>query len=242
MLGFACAGSAGGGLAVFSVDAPQAPYDCDASYFPFTYNLEATIVDAVVKNNTARTFWTSAVDLPSGGGVYFECGGFLTILRSTFEHNSAHQFGGGLSLGGSGATQACGGNVSDSVFTGNTANHGGAQVSMSCAADLHMSNTTMHLGRTFSEVRGVGVVGMGRWGMGPVVAHPMQCPRSPPFPCMLPCAFPWCLCLQAMPRVLLPFLARCCPCTATVGGVVMAVAVLVVEGGGGRVLELLALN
>jgi hypothetical protein len=149
------AGSAGGGVAIVGVDTTQIPGDCNSSYWPYNFSVLATVSNALISNNTAHAAPGSRYDLPSGGGLYFDCGGLLTLTRSTLTNNSAGQFGGGLSLGSSGAVEACGGSLDRTLIQGNTADRGGAQVHMACAAGLAVANSTLQLGVTASEVGGV---------------------------------------------------------------------------------------
>ena len=145
------AAGSGGGVAVVGSDSVQTPVVCEQGlYWTYMYFLEVSVVDSVISGNSASGPRSA---LPSGGGLYFDAGGLLTLSRSLLVNNSAVHVGGGLRMGGGGAVEACGGILDGVNLEGNTAGRGGAQVHMACSADLKLTNSSVLLGNTTSEVR-----------------------------------------------------------------------------------------
>lgn len=131
-------------MAIVGSDTPQVPGVCEPGrYWAYKYSVQVMVVDADLSSNSALT----------GGGLYFDLGGNLTVARTSLVNNSVLLLGGGLGMGVSGKVQACGGVLDGVRLEGNTAGRGGAQIHMGCAADLALGNSSIALGNSTSEVR-----------------------------------------------------------------------------------------
>jgi hypothetical protein len=80
-------------------------------------------------------------------------GDLVTFSNCTFIDNKATRFGGGVMLGDGGSVTTCGLQLIDSVFIGNTADHGGSHLYMDCSADVLVEGTTWDLNTDNSQVR-----------------------------------------------------------------------------------------
>ncbi len=161
------AGGFGGGMAI-SIPPDEQPVvgGCPSgkakTFWNFTHDAQVFIDWAQVINNSA--VGGDAGGLRVGGGLYMGQGGALTLSNSIVVGNHATLFGGGLGLGGGGGSETCGVALVGCQLANNTADHGGAQLYMACAADLDVNATVMQLGTTGSQVRqaSVGVRQTGR--------------------------------------------------------------------------------
>jgi hypothetical protein len=145
------AGGSGGGIHVNVPQDLQPSQLCTVGeYFQFSHNVSVQLVDSTLTENVVN-----GSDFTCGGGLFVGAGAVLSVNGSNITNNRAGQFGGGVAVGGgTGALQLRG-----TVFDGNEAGHGGAQLYMDGSADVFVENTTVNMNLNGSQV----------WRQGPDV-------------------------------------------------------------------------
>lgn len=134
---------------------PPYPYASARPYRVWSPLLYITISDSIVSNNTA----SCGVGVCSGGGIGMAkstiYGGVFTLSNTAVEFNTASTFGGGLYMGGpSAGSPSCTLRILNGTRIGyNTAVGAGGQVYNNCGGNFTLSNSTVMMLSSPTEVR-----------------------------------------------------------------------------------------
>ncbi len=127
---------------------PQQPSACFGSYWNFTHTSEVTVHNCTFADNNATGAGASAGALSVGPG------GAITISNSTFTGCLAQRTGGAISVGGGGGSAVtCSLRMDGVTIADSHAGHGGSQLSVACAGDVHISGSNILMNDNGTQVR-----------------------------------------------------------------------------------------